>query len=51
MYVGSLSAEHGVGVQKKKAMLLSRSQEEVQLMRGLKALMDPKNILNPGKVL
>ncbi|RYH11899.1 FAD-binding oxidoreductase [archaeon] len=49
--LGSLSAEHGVGVQKKKAMLLSKSSEEVEVMRGMKALLDPQNILNPGKVL
>eukprot|EP01031_Cornospumella_fuschlensis_P025484 gene25484-30767_t len=48
---GSLSAEHGVGLQKKKAMLLSRSHEEIEVMKGIKALLDPQGILNPGKVL
>ncbi len=45
---GSISAEHGIGVVKKEFLHHSRSAEEVEVMRGLKALLDPRGILNPG---
>jgi FAD/FMN-containing dehydrogenase len=48
---GSISAEHGVGLQKRDFLRLSRSPAEIALMRALKATLDPANILNPGKVL
>lgn len=48
---GSISAEHGVGLQKRNFLKLSRSPAEIALMRALKATLDPANILNPGKVL
>jgi len=48
---GSISAEHGIGTEKRKHLPISRSPEEIALMRALKATLDPKNILNPGKVL
>ncbi len=48
---GSISAEHGIGTLKKDYLRLSRSPEELQLMRRLKSALDPKNILNPGKVI
>jgi FAD/FMN-containing dehydrogenase len=48
---GSISAEHGVGLLKKEFLHLSRSPEELALMRTLKAAMDPNGILNPGKIL
>jgi FAD/FMN-containing dehydrogenase len=47
---GSISAEHGIGSLKKDFLLLSRSKEEVALMRTLKRAMDPNGILNPGKI-
>ena len=47
---GSVSAEHGVGLDKKKYLRLSRNDEEIALMRTLKKALDPKGILNPGKV-
>jgi FAD/FMN-containing dehydrogenase len=47
---GSISAEHGVGYQKRDFLELSRSAEEITLMRSLKRSLDPKNILNPGKI-
>lgn len=50
-YGGSVSAEHGIGLDKKAYLHLSRSDEEIALMRTLKAALDPKNILNPGKVI
>ncbi|OHB31842.1 MAG: FAD-linked oxidase [Phenylobacterium sp. RIFCSPHIGHO2_01_FULL_69_31] len=48
---GSISAEHGVGLSKRGHLGLSRSPEELDLMRRLKAALDPAQLLNPGKVL
>jgi FAD/FMN-containing dehydrogenase len=48
---GSISAEHGVGLQKRDFLSWTRSPAEIALMRTLKATLDPRNILNPGKVL
>ena len=47
---GSISAEHGIGVLKKDFLHLSRSSEEIALMRTIKQAMDPNGILNPGKI-
>ena len=47
---GSISAEHGIGVHKKPFLHYSRTPEELALMRQLKAALDPKGTLNPGKV-
>lgn len=48
---GSISAEHGIGTHKKPYLKLCRTQEEIELMRTLKKALDPKNLLNRGKVL
>lgn len=48
---GSISAEHGIGTQKKKWLGHSRSAEEIALMQTLKKALDPGNLLNPGKVV
>lgn len=47
---GSISAEHGVGVDKKPWLPLSRSEAEIATMRRLKAALDPKSILNRGRI-
>lgn len=47
---GSVSAEHGVGLEKKAYLSICRSAEEIALMRTMKAALDPKGILNPGKI-
>ncbi len=48
---GSISAEHGIGVLKRDEMRKIKSPVELQLMRDLKKMLDPKGNLNPGKVL
>ncbi|NNE36722.1 MAG: FAD-binding oxidoreductase, partial [Gammaproteobacteria bacterium] len=48
---GGIAAEHGIGILKKSWLHLSRSEQEINLMRQLKLAMDPKNILNPGRVI
>ena len=50
-FKGSVSAEHGIGVQKLPYLTYSRSPEELALMRTLKQALDPKGILNPGRVI
>ncbi|HEX6259899.1 MAG TPA: FAD-binding oxidoreductase [Woeseiaceae bacterium] len=47
---GSVSAEHGIGLEKKRWLETSRSPTEVHLMRLLKNTLDPKNLLNRGKI-
>ncbi len=48
---GSVSAEHGVGLEKKAYLDVSRTAAEIDLMRTVKRALDPKGILNPGKIL
>lgn len=48
---GSIAAEHGIGQSRAPFLSWTRSPEELMLMRTLKAALDPKNILNPGKLL
>ena len=50
-YGGSISAEHGVGVMKRDALPAYKDPVALDLMRGIKKLLDPSGILNPGKVL
>ena len=50
-WLGSISAEHGIGTLKRAHLHCSRSAEELALMRTLKRALDPLGILNPGKVL
>jgi D-lactate dehydrogenase (cytochrome) len=48
---GSISAEHGIGRLKAHRMAAIKTPVELEMMRGLKRLFDPNNILNPGRVL
>lgn len=48
---GSISAEHGIGTLKRPYLGCSRSAEELDAMRRIKLALDPKGILNPGKVI
>ena len=47
---GSVSAEHGIGLHKKPWLGASRTPAEMAAMRAIKAALDPRGILNPGKV-
>ncbi len=47
---GSISAEHGIGLLKKKWLHFSRTPHEIELMRQLKQVFDPHHLFNPGKV-
>ncbi|HKX56217.1 MAG TPA: FAD-binding oxidoreductase [Xanthomonadales bacterium] len=48
---GSISAEHGLGLLKQAWLHRVRSPGEIAVMRGLKAVLDPNGIMNPGKLL
>jgi FAD/FMN-containing dehydrogenase len=48
---GSISAEHGIGAEKIDELAHYRSKTELDVMRTIKRALDPKNIMNPGKVL
>ncbi len=48
---GSISAEHGIGVMKRDELPHVKDQVAYAVMRDVKALLDPLNILNPGKVV
>ena len=47
---GSISAEHGIGLEKREFLPHSRSATEIELMKTVKKALDPKNLLNPGKI-
>jgi FAD/FMN-containing dehydrogenase len=47
---GIVSAEHGIGLDKREYLRHSRSDVEISLMKSLKQALDPKGILNPGKI-
>ncbi|MFH1083883.1 MAG: FAD-linked oxidase C-terminal domain-containing protein [Pseudomonadota bacterium] len=48
---GTLSGEHGIGIAKDRFMSMEFSQTSIDLMRGIKRVFDPNNILNPGSFL
>jgi FAD/FMN-containing dehydrogenase len=50
-FSGSISAEHGLGQYKREEILRYKSPLEMDLMRRIKAALDPQGIMNPGKVL
>jgi FAD/FMN-containing dehydrogenase len=47
---GSISAEHGIGLVKKPYLGSARSAADIALMRGIRAVLDPNGIMNPGKL-
>jgi FAD/FMN-containing dehydrogenase len=48
---GAISAEHGIGLERKHFLDISRTPAEIAAMRAIKAALDPKRILNPGKII
>lgn len=48
---GTLSGEHGIGIAKDRFMPLEFSPQAIEIMRGIKRVFDPNNILNPGSFL
>jgi FAD/FMN-containing dehydrogenase len=49
-YDGSISAEHGLGVLRLAKAKRSKSSIELDLMRTIKNALDPKGLMNPGKI-
>ena len=47
---GTCTGEHGVGIGKRKFLLQEKTPETIKFMKELKAFIDPKGILNPGKI-
>ena len=47
---GTISGEHGIGLVQKNYMDIAFSKTSIDLMKGIKAVFDPNNILNPGKI-
>ncbi len=50
-YGGSISAEHGIGVERKAELHKYKPESEIHLMQQIKSTLDPDNIMNPGKVV
>lgn len=48
---GSISAEHGIGQLKREELLRYKSSVEMALMRSIKQALDPRGLMNPGKIL
>jgi FAD/FMN-containing dehydrogenase len=48
---GTITGEHGVGVDKRRYMSLVHSPDDLDAMRRIKAVFDPLGLMNPGKVL
>ena len=48
---GLVSGEHGIGLDKRKYLVDMLGERQIELMRGIKKVFDPKGILNPGKVI
>lgn len=47
---GTISGEHGIGLIRKKFLSMTKDRVQVELMKGIKRIFDPNNILNPGKI-
>lgn len=50
-HLGSVSAEHGIGLDKKEYLHTSKTPAEIDLMKSLKQTLDPKNLLNPYQII
>jgi glycolate oxidase len=47
---GVLSGEHGIGLEKQKFLKMAMDPRAIEIMKGIKKIVDPNNILNPGKI-
>ena len=47
---GVVSGEHGIGLEKKKFLMKTVPPVAIEIMKGIKRIVDPNNILNPGKM-
>ncbi len=47
---GTITGEHGIGATRRRYLPLALDEAQIQLMRGIKAVFDPNQILNPGKI-
>ena len=47
---GSLSGEHGIGLEKKEFMKLKYNDYYMNILKNIKKAFDPRNIINPGKI-
>ncbi len=47
---GAITGEHGIGIKRKKYLGIFMSKDEIELMKKLKRVFDPNNVLNPGKM-
>jgi len=47
---GTISGEHGIGIVKKEYLCMALGKVHIDIMRGIKKILDPENILNPGKI-
>jgi len=47
---GTISGEHGIGLIRKRFLPMALGDTQVELMKGIKKVFDPNNILNPGKI-
>jgi len=48
---GTISAEHGLGALKREELVQYKPEIEIAMMKKIKAAFDPKNLMNPGKIL
>ena len=51
VFDGSISAEHGIGQLKRNILPVYKSRIELEMMRGIKKMLDPAGLMNPGKIL
>ncbi|MFZ6006148.1 MAG: FAD-linked oxidase C-terminal domain-containing protein, partial [Nitrospirota bacterium] len=47
---GSISGEHGIGITKAPYIGMEIKEKELELMKGIKGIFDPRGIMNPGKI-
>ena len=47
---GAITAEHGIGLSKIPYLSMALDEKQIEIMKKIKSVFDPKNILNPGKI-